>query len=97
MGAYLSQPVTEKESGEGERFGYSSMQGWRTDHEDAHICVPELGLFGVFDGHGGAEVARFAAAHVPRLVREKFTDASPAGAAAALRGAFEGVDDLLRL
>jgi len=33
------------------------MQGWRKEMEDAHICTKDLaegiGLFGVFDGHGG--------------------------------------------
>lgn len=44
------------------------MQGWRSSMEDTHICqlvdMPrkdEYGmLFGVFDGHGGAEVADYA-------------------------------------
>ena len=35
--------------------------------EDAHIAEPDLGdgnsLFGVFDGHGGPEVAKFTRAH----------------------------------
>jgi serine/threonine protein phosphatase PrpC len=33
------------------------MQGWRTNMEDEHLCIENLGenvsLFGVFDGHGG--------------------------------------------
>mgnify|MGYP002376118137 CR=1 FL=1 len=47
-------------------WGACSMQGWRCSMEDAHICSPiDLGkgekgmLFGVFDGHGGKEVAEF--------------------------------------
>ena len=39
-GAYLSEPITEKETTSGEdsrlRYGVSSMQGWRTSMEDAH-------------------------------------------------------------
>jgi hypothetical protein len=42
MGAYLSQPNTEKHSEDGEglggiRYGVSEMQGWRMHMEDAHI------------------------------------------------------------
>jgi len=39
------------------------MQGWRLNMEDAHIANPEFmnnpekAVFGVFDGHGGREVA----------------------------------------
>uniref|UniRef100_A0A7S2R9R5 PPM-type phosphatase domain-containing protein n=1 Tax=Rhizochromulina marina TaxID=1034831 RepID=A0A7S2R9R5_9STRA len=52
MGAYLSEPVTEKHSEEGElyslAFGASAMQGWRRSMEDEHIAVkldvpPEAG------------------------------------------------------
>lgn len=45
------------------------MQGWRSNMEDTHICEPVdipngYGmLFGVFDGHGGAEVADYAKAN----------------------------------
>jgi hypothetical protein len=39
-GAYLSEPITEKEVHSGEdarmRYGVASMQGWRTSMEDAH-------------------------------------------------------------
>ena len=65
MGAYLSQPVKEKESSDGGnvkvKFGTSAMQGWRTSMEDSHCAVPDLdehtSFFAVFDGHGGKEVA----------------------------------------
>lgn len=42
MGAYLSEPITEKISTEGENeefglsFGASSMQGWRVSQEVIH-------------------------------------------------------------
>ncbi len=45
------------------------MQGWRKRQEDAHIASLDLGpsnktqVFGVFDGHGGCEVAKFVANH----------------------------------
>lgn len=69
MGAYLSAPVTHKDFFEGASpdviYGGASMQGWRRTMEDAHIATTELGgapssaMFGVFDGHGGSEVAKF--------------------------------------
>ncbi len=45
------------------------MQGWRKSMEDAHIThldvvEGEISLFGVFDGHGGCEIARFVEAHL---------------------------------
>jgi serine/threonine protein phosphatase PrpC len=45
------------------------MQGWRKRMEDAHIAILNIGsnktthVFGVFDGHGGKEVAQFVKAH----------------------------------
>ena len=43
------------------------MQGWRLSNEDSHICEVDLGegvsFFGVFDGHGGPEVAKFCKMH----------------------------------
>ena len=65
MGAYLSTPKTEKQTDLEENEHYkvvaSGMQGWRTGMEDAH-CVHLDGTFacvGVFDGHGGKEVALY--------------------------------------
>ena len=72
MGAYLDKPIEEKnpESGSSKDntvwWGACSMQGWRCGMEDAHIAVEVTDsgetciLFGVFDGHGGKEVAMFA-------------------------------------
>lgn len=80
MGAYLSAPVTHKDSEDGQtswlRHGCSSMQGWRRSMEDAHIVGAEKGgatLFGVFDGHGGAEVARYVARHMAEDFPEDWT------------------------
>jgi|TARA_B110000305_G_C19316798_1_gene576889 serine/threonine protein phosphatase PrpC len=64
MGAFLDSPITDKNSEVGTNeicsWGACSMQGWRTDMEDAHVAVSitlpsgKTGLlFGVFDGHGG--------------------------------------------
>eukprot|EP00971_Amphidinium_carterae_P239981 4764161-Amphidinium_carterae.1 len=44
--------------------------------EDAHIAMPDfdvdrgIGLFGVFDGHGGSAVARVVASHLPTMLRQ---------------------------
>ena len=44
------------------------MQGWRKSNEDAHITAldiePGVHFFGVFDGHGGCEVAKFCEKHM---------------------------------
>lgn len=74
MGAYLSEPVRDKETEAGQdarlAFGCASMQGWRTSMEDAHTAIlglggdPQAAIFGVYDGHGGREVAHFCRRHV---------------------------------
>jgi len=71
MGPYLSAPITTKETSEGShgrlRFGATHMQGWRNTMEDAHLTSLQLdsttSCFGVFDGHGGKEVALFVSKH----------------------------------
>jgi len=67
MGAYLPKPKTEKTTITGKNnkmsFAATGMQGWRINMEDAHISKLDFNdnnsLFGIFDGHGGAEVAKF--------------------------------------
>jgi protein phosphatase 1G len=52
MGSYLSQPVTDKDTQVGEfgpmKYACTSMQGWRTEMEDSHIMIPNIG--GQLDG-----------------------------------------------
>lgn len=78
MGQILSQPVTKKEGESGEdarfAFGVSSMQGWRVSMEDAHAAIlalegsADVAYFGVYDGHGGERMARFAGEKTHELV-----------------------------
>ncbi|PIK47688.1 hypothetical protein BSL78_15462 [Apostichopus japonicus] len=78
MGAYLSHPNLEKvsENGENDRlkYGASAMQGWRLAQEDDHNCLSlfaeDTELFGVYDGHGGPEVAIYCAKHLPKLIKK---------------------------
>ena len=76
---YLQEPKKTKKHETGQpnytnnvismEYVASSMQGWRTYMEDAHYCDnnfdKDTQLFCVFDGHGGFEVAKFAAKHFP--------------------------------
>lgn len=78
MGGHLPKPHTNKysENVENERLrvGVSTMQGWRTSMEDAHIIEPDfdtkVSLFAIFDGHGGDEVAKFCAKNFGDCLKE---------------------------
>lgn len=69
--------------------------------EDAHVTLPDLGsylsgigMYAVFDGHGGREVAAFCEKHMPR---ELLTLAQQSqDLFAALRTVFPRIDDMLR-
>ncbi|KAL2264882.1 hypothetical protein VTJ83DRAFT_7392 [Remersonia thermophila] len=69
-------------------YGLSAMQGWRISMEDAHTAVlnllednpkaakehpSKLSFFGVFDGHGGSNVAIFAGNNIHRIVAKQET------------------------
>lgn len=66
---YLNKPNKEIEMDKGYNGTYEyvawSMQGWRTNMEDAHLGAldfeDDMHMFGVFDGHGGKEVAIYVA------------------------------------
>lgn len=78
MGAFLSAPMTQKHneaftSSTGLQVGSSAMQGWRREMEDAHFArdmpsKPDHTFVAVFDGHGGATAAEFAAANLVQAV-----------------------------
>jgi serine/threonine protein phosphatase PrpC len=68
MGEFLSVPIKDKKTEEREndilRYASCGMQGWRKRMEDSHIADLDVGgkgifVFGVFDGHGGKEVAQW--------------------------------------
>jgi serine/threonine protein phosphatase PrpC len=103
MGPYLSSPIREKKTQHGEnhrvKFATCEMQGWRNSMEDAKIANISLDaetmLFGVFDGHGGKEVAEYVSRHFcAELLR------SPAyrqgNFEQALKDTFLRMDDLLK-
>ena len=74
MGEFLTVPIRDKVTEEGEisslKYASCGMQGWRKRMEDSHIADLNVGnvahVFGVFDGHGGKEVAQW--------VKKKFSD-----------------------
>ncbi|XP_049866905.1 uncharacterized protein LOC126367438 isoform X2 [Pectinophora gossypiella] len=99
MGAYLSEPVTEKvssdEANDKLECGASSMQGWRVNQEDAHNTILDFdvntSLFAVYDGHGGAEVATYCSQNLPNYIKN--TEAYKSGELIkALEDAFLGFD-----
>ncbi|CAG9783837.1 unnamed protein product [Diatraea saccharalis] len=99
MGAYLSEPVTEKVSNDEKNdileCGASSMQGWRVNQEDAHNTILQFdentSFFAVYDGHGGAEVATYCSQKLPDYIKN--TDAYKKGELIkALEDAFLGFD-----
>ena len=106
---YLPSPILDAETGHasvpasgqslGVDVGWAAMQGWRRGQEDAHVVDVRfdraVALFCVFDGHGGGEVATFAADAFGALLRK--TEAYAAGDyGRALYETFFAVDDAIR-
>eukprot|EP01025_Chloroclados_australasicus_P004436 TRINITY_DN11095_c0_g2_i2.p1 TRINITY_DN11095_c0_g2~~TRINITY_DN11095_c0_g2_i2.p1 ORF type:complete len:443 (-),score=105.56 TRINITY_DN11095_c0_g2_i2:1027-2355(-) len=106
MGTYLSTPVTDKEleqdSNELFEYGMAAMQGWRVNMEDAHLGVLNPtdthgdALFGVFDGHGGKEVALFCAKYLKDVLVNQ-TAFKEGDIEKALKDAFFHMDERLIL
>lgn len=75
----MSEPITKKEieTSEDDNFWVSSasMQGWRTNQEDAHNAILNYddysSLFAVYDGHGGHEVAIYTAKKLPNFIKSR--------------------------
>jgi serine/threonine protein phosphatase PrpC len=116
MGTYLSTPVVEKSTEEGEDldcstpvvWGVVDMQGWRKSMEDSHIAQTDIPpppsaltkadaqLFAVFDGHGGAEVARFCQLYlIDVLTNQGSWTGDNVDVGTALVNSFHALDDLV--
>ncbi|KAG5673705.1 putative protein phosphatase 2C 61 [Polypedilum vanderplanki] len=103
MGSYLDKPETTKKSAFDENefleVGSSSMQGWRINQEDAHNSIlnfngENVSFFGLYDGHGGAEVADYCSRKLPEFLKQlqSFNDKDYEN---ALKEAFMGFDAVL--
>lgn len=79
MGAVLSQPITsqllQRRGNKNFMVGSSEMQGYRMAMEDTHCIAPKLsdkhpnvGLFGVFDGHAGERASIYLEADLHRRI-----------------------------
>lgn len=75
MGGFLDKPQTSKHNDHGEgnelMFGVSSMQGWRSEMEDAYFTriglnemYKDWSFFAVFDGHAGCKVSDYCAKYL---------------------------------
>lgn len=95
-------------------WGIVDMQGWRKSMEDAHIAQTDISpppwlasykgltspakLFAVFDGHGGAEVARFCQLYlIDVLTHDRSWNAKKANVGEALATSFHALDRLIDL
>lgn len=104
MGQTLSEPVREKHSDHGNNdrllFASSAMQGWRISMEDAHTTELTLkdkigySFFGVYDGHGGQNIAKYSGAHLhERIARDS---EFPSDIDKAMKNGFLGTDEDLK-
>lgn len=85
MGQFLSQPITEKhiKTCEFDKVSHvvGEMQGYRLTMEDAYcdmIVAPdpnsreiEYTIYGVFDGHGGADTSKYIGERLPHIISER--------------------------
>ena len=77
------------------------MQGWRKRMEDAHIHSVNIGanknvdVFGVFDGHGGKEVAQYVRIHFVEAL-ENNENFKKGDYKAALKENFLRMDEMMR-
>eukprot|EP01118_Nematostelium_gracile_P001710 TRINITY_DN1177_c0_g1_i1.p1 TRINITY_DN1177_c0_g1~~TRINITY_DN1177_c0_g1_i1.p1 ORF type:complete len:414 (-),score=130.23 TRINITY_DN1177_c0_g1_i1:89-1330(-) len=68
--------VNEDEKKERIVYGFASDIGRRESNEDAHIAIYPLddkgtAIFGVFDGHGGANASHYCAEELPKNLTER--------------------------
>lgn len=109
MGAYLDKPIMDKHSetgsGNGLRYGLSSMQGWRSEMEDAHCAMIGLpgqlknwSFFAVFDGHAGARVSAYCAEKLLEAIisNDRFCINKEGGVESGIKSGFLRLDKQLR-
>jgi protein phosphatase 2C family protein 2/3 len=104
MGQTLSEPVKDKTSDIRNDarlvFASSAMQGWRISMEDAHTTELELAnrpgysFFGVYDGHGGQNVARYSGSNLHQKIAGD--PSFPTNIENAIKSGFLAIDDDLR-
>jgi serine/threonine protein phosphatase PrpC len=79
----MFSPITTKEVQSGAFqnviYAVSNMQGWRSTQEDTHIIkklfpANALGMFGVFDGHGGTYSSHYLKDNFVNIVNEILTN-----------------------
>ncbi|ANZ76220.1 BA75_02099T0 [Komagataella pastoris] len=88
-------------------YGLSCMQGWRVSMEDAHTTILDLwkqeknkklgksdyaALFGIYDGHGGDEVAKYLGAKFDEIITGAYDDNQEKGYESWLTSAFLQAD-----
>lgn len=79
----------------------AATAGWRRTMEDAHLCElsvnndPDCSMFGVFDGHGGAEVAKFCQKYMASEIA-KLQEFSEGNVEQSLVRVFHKMDEMLR-
>ncbi|GAX09309.1 protein phosphatase [Fistulifera solaris] len=106
MGTYLSTPVTEKCSESGQSiesdarpvaWSVADMQGWRKTMEDAHLAclLNDYKVFGVFDGHGGPEVARFCSLYLVSVLQQHLSSRDTDNMGLALVQTFHALDRMI--
>jgi len=105
-GSFMNEPVKDLHSEyiEGPRMKVATCtcQGWRSANEDAHIAVlslphhPTYSFFGVFDGHGGPRVSRFAGQRLARIFDEEILPRMEADIPAALQRSFIRLDEIIQ-
>ncbi|KAI9199345.1 uncharacterized protein BJ171DRAFT_216474 [Polychytrium aggregatum] len=96
-------PTTSKVSTSGQNadfiFAASAMQGWRKNMEDYNTALLDIGnstsYFGVYDGHGGYKVAKYAHEQLHRLVSGS-TMFRQGQFSAALKSSFLDFDEWLK-
>lgn len=100
MGEFLTSPVNDKDKKDGGdeflRYGICSMQAWEKRMENTYIndSKGNFYVFGIFDGHGGAEVAQYLKNH---FCKELFSNQnfSSSSMKTALQETFHKMDELM--